>query len=154
MPETTTLSNGVNKFVLIIISVAVMVGGGAFYGGMKYAQSRIAGGRGNFINLTQEERQQRSQQFGANAGGVRTRQGGGGFTAGEIIAKDEKSVTLKIQDGGSKIVFFSDTTEIAKSVSGVSGDLVIGKNITVNGTANSDGSVTAQTIQLRPTPNQ
>ncbi|MDO8600069.1 MAG: hypothetical protein Q7R73_00405 [bacterium] len=139
-----------NKLILVVISVAVVVGGGAFYGGMKYAQSRAAGGRGNFANLSPEERQQRLQQFGANAGDVRPRQGGGGFIAGEIISKDDKSVTLKLQDGGSKIVFFSDVTEIVKSISGVSGDLAIGKNITVNGVANSDGSVTAGMIQLRP----
>ena len=74
----------------------------------------------------------------------------GGFTAGEIIAKDDKSVTVKLQNGGSKIVFLSDSTEITKSAEGALSDLEIGKNISVNGTTNSDGSVTAHTIQLRP----
>lgn len=139
-----------NKLITMVIAVAVVVGGGAFYGGMKYAQSKISsGGRGNFANLSSEERQQRLQQFGANGGGVRSRQSGGGFTAGEIISKDDKSVTIKLRDGGSKIIFFSGATEITKSVGGVSGDLTIGKNITVSGTANSDGSVTAGMIQLR-----
>lgn len=151
-----------NKLIPIIIAVAVIVGGGAFYGGMKYAEGRSPAGqfsRGNFQelqNLSPEERQQRLQELGANAGaGFRggaggSQRSGGGFTVGEIISKDEKSVTIKLQNGGSKIIFLSDSTEITKSAAGTLGDLEVGKNISVNGTANSDGSVTAQSIQLRP----
>ena len=151
-----------NKLITIVIATAVVVGGGAFFGGMKYAESKSPRGRlsqadfQNLQNLSPEERQQRLQELGANAGaGFRGgagggQRGGGGFTAGEIIAKDDKSVTVKLQDGGSKIVFLSDSTEITKSVAGALSDLEIGKNISVNGTANSDGSITAQTIQLRP----
>ncbi len=151
-----------NKLITIVIAVAVVVGGGAFYGGMKYAQSKAPQGRlsqtdfHNLQNLSPEARQQRIQQLGANAGGFRGGSGGnrsgGGFTAGEIISKDDKSVTVKLQDGGSKIIFLSDSTEITKSATGALSDLEVGKNISVNGTANSDGSVTAQSIQLRPIP--
>ncbi len=157
------MSNGVNKLITIVIAVAVVVGGGAFYGGMKYAESKSPRGqfsRADFQNLSPEERQQRLQELGANAGGFRGgsgggQRGGGGFTTGEIISKDDKSVTVKLRDGGSKIVFLSDSTEITKSAAGVLSDLEIGKNISVNGTSNSDGSVTAQAIQLRPVnPNQ
>jgi len=151
-----------NKLIAIVIATAVVVGGGAFFGGMKYAESKSPRGRvsqadfQNLQNLSPEERQQRLQELGANAGGFRGRsgsgqRGGGGFTAGEIIAKDDKSITVKLQSGGSKIVFLSDSTEITKSAAGTLSDLEVGKNISVNGTANSDGSVTAQTIQLRPT---
>ncbi len=151
-----------NKLITIVIAVAVVVGGGAFYGGMKYAQSKAPQGRlsqtdfQNLQNLSPEERQQRIQQLGANAGAgfrggaVGSQRGGGGLTSGEIISKDEKSVTVKLQDGGSKIIFLSDSTQITKSATGALSDLEVGKNISVNGTANSDGSVTAQTIQLRP----
>jgi hypothetical protein len=147
---------------LIVIVTAVVVGGGAFFGGMKYAESKSPQGRvsqadfQNLQNLSPEERQQRLQELGANAGaGFRGgagggQRGGGGLTAGEIIVKDDKSLIVKLQDGGSKIVFLSDSTEITKSAAGALSDLEVGKNITINGTANSDGSVTAQSIQLRP----
>jgi len=69
---------------------------------------------------------------------------------GEIIAKDEQTVTVKLSDGGSKIVFFSDTTQIDKFAAGTLADLEIGMTIIANGTANQDGSVVAKTIQLRP----
>lgn len=155
-----------NKLIAIVIATAVVVGGGAFYGGMKYAESKSPRRLSqadfqNLQNLSPEERQQRLQELGANASGAfggdhaggsgfRGGQRGGGFTAGEIIAKDDKSVTIKLQNGGSKIIFLSDSTEITKSASGTLGDLEVGKNVSVNGTVNSDGSVTAQMIQLRP----
>ena len=153
-----------NKLIAIVIAVAVVVGGGAFFGGMKYAESKSPQGRvsqadfQNLQNLSPEERQQRLQELGANAGaGFRGgagggQRGGGGLTAGEIIAKDDKSITVKLSDGGSKIVFLSDSTTISKMTDGTKSDLEIGKQVTVNGSADSDGSVTAQNIQLRPVP--
>ncbi len=123
-----------------------MVGGGAFYGGMKYAQGKNS--RGSFANLTSEQR----QQLGANIGGQGGFRGGqgGGAVAGDIISKDSQSITVKMRDGSSKIVFFSDTTEVSKFVAGTSADLAVGKTIIVMGKTNSDGSVTATTIQFRP----
>lgn len=141
------------KFLFIIIAIAI-IGGASFYGGIKYARSKGSSGqfsRADFQNLSPEERQQRAKDFGGDIGrGPRGNRDGGGFAAGEILSKEDKSVTIKLQDGGSKIIFLSDSTEITKSVAGSLDDLEIGKNITANGTANSDGSITAQTIQLRP----
>lgn len=131
-----------NKIFLSVSATAIIVGVGAFYGGMKYAQ-----------NQALADRQQRMQQFGAGNGfrnGAQGNRMNGGFVSGEILAKDDKSITIKMRDNGSKIIFYSDTTEIGKFVKGVAGDLAIGKTVSVNGTANSDGSVTAQSIQVRP----
>lgn len=141
------------KLLLVAVAVAVLVGSGAFYGGMKYAQARRGG---NFANLTPEQR----QQFTANAGaGFRGGAGQGrggtgmGFISGEIISKDDKSITIKMRDGGSKIVFYSDSTGVEKFVDGTASDLEIGKSVSANGITNQDGSITAQSIQLRPTIN-
>ncbi len=148
-----------NKLIIIIITVKIIVGGGSFYVGMKYTESKNSQSRlwqANFQNLqnfSSEERQRMLQDLGTNAGGSRVGKTGGGFTSGEIISKDDKSVTVKLQDGGSKIIFFSDSTEITKSAQGFLSDLTVGAQISVNGTANSDGSATAQTIQLRPVLN-
>lgn len=166
-----------NKTIIpIIILMALIFGGGGFYGGMKYSQSKNSqvdfsaqggsalGGR-DFGNLTPEQMQQRFQQMGAN-GGARPRQGSGGqgFAAGEIISKDDKSITVKMPtpgqnanssgQGSTKIIFYSSSTEIGKSVSGATADLEVGKTVTINGSANSDGSITAQSIQIRPVINQ
>jgi len=143
------------KKILPIIVMILLVGAGAFYGGMKYQQSKSpAAASGNF------------QRGAANISGV-LRNGrtggnsGGGFATGEIIAKDDKSVTVQLRSpqnatgtastqAGSKIIFLSASTDITKSASGTPADLQVGQTVTVSGTANADGSLTAQSIQLRP----
>ncbi|MCX6738320.1 MAG: hypothetical protein NTY11_02810 [Candidatus Parcubacteria bacterium] len=137
-----------NKIIIIIsIAVIIVVGGLMFYGGMKYGQGKspTGFGLGNFQNLTPEQRQQRM------AAGTRgSRVGTANFISGEVIAQDDKSVTIKLQDGGSKIIFYSNSIDISKTVAGTIQDLTISKTILVDGTANQDGSVTANSIQVRP----
>ncbi len=150
----------INKFHMklsnIIIPVtlaAVVAGGGGFFGGMKYDASQTSSKTGqfqNFANMTAEQRQAFQQRGGSgNTNG--TRRLGGGMIGGEILSKDDKSIIVKDATGGSKIIFLSPSTTISKMTDGTTNDLTVGKNITVNGTANSDGSIAAQSIQLRPT---
>jgi hypothetical protein len=151
-----------NKNIITsIIITAVVFGAGGFYGGMKYAASKGLSLQ-NLENLTPEQRQQLFQQSRSNVSGNSSTgrrtgtngQPGGGFTSGDIIARDDKSITIKMPDGSSKIIFYSGSTQISKSASGVADDLQVGKTVQINGTANSDGSITAQNIQLRNPLNQ
>ncbi len=129
----------------IVVAVAIVVGCGSFYGGTKYDQSAMAA-----------TRQARFGQFAVGAGGVGGRGGrgpggmGGGFVSGDILSKDDKSLTIKLRSGGSQIVFLSDSTQVLKSTAGSMQDLIVGDQVTVTGGTNSDGSVTAQMIQIRP----
>lgn len=132
-----------NKKVFYYILVAVIAAGVGFFGGMSYGQSSSQN------NLSQQ---------GAGGFGARQRGGApgttganrGGLINGQIVNKDDKSVTIKLRTGGSQFVFFSPSTQILKSDSGTADDLKAGDNIMVSGTANSDGSVSAQMIQIRP----
>jgi hypothetical protein len=146
--------------LVIIVVAGLILLSGSFYGGMQYgAKNAIKiqvsqGGRnnvGSFAGGGQRMVGQGGQQrAGGVQGGGMGNGGAGDFTAGEIIFKDDTSVTIKTRDGGSKIVFFSDKTLIDKSVSGATGDLSVGQQITVNGKTSTDGSVIAQNIQIRP----
>ena len=110
-----------------------------FFGGMKYQQSK-------------EPAFLRQGGFqGTRAGSDRTG-GNAGFRPvnGEIIGADEESITVKLSDGSSKIVLLSDKTEINKAATATKEDLKVGEKVSVFGTDNSDGSVTAQNIQLNP----
>ncbi|MBI4450310.1 hypothetical protein HY634_04575 [Candidatus Uhrbacteria bacterium] len=146
------------KMLIRIAGALVVVGGAAFYGGMRYERMRPSlsterGDAQNFRNLSPEEREQRRAQFGgAGGGGMVGRTGGrqGDAVIGEIIASNATSVTVKLRDGGTKTVLLADRTEIGKSIDGTRDDLVVGTMVFVNGSANSDGSVTAQSIQIRP----
>ncbi|MEQ1500047.1 MAG: hypothetical protein ABL917_01590 [Parcubacteria group bacterium] len=126
-----------NKKIIITVVVMVCV---ALYGGFIYGKSKTPL-RGQFAN----------GQFPGNQNGPRgTGMMNGGFTMGEIIFKDATSVTIKMQDGSTKIALIATSTQVMKSTSGTFSDLNIGTNITISGTSNSDGSVTAQSVQIRP----
>lgn len=126
---------------------AIILGGAAFYGGLKYGQSSSS------KNLQQRMQQQRGGRTGGMPAGFGMGQGGqgGGFVVGEILSKDANGVTLKMRDGGSKIIFVSgSSTEISKFAAGTLNDLTVGENVSINGKANADGSITAQSVQIRP----
>lgn len=134
------------KFIYVTIIAAILVGAVVFYGGMKYSRAKA------MPNFSQKQFGQ--GQFAPGDRNGAQRPSSGGFTGGEIISKDDKSITIKSSDGGSKIIFISDATEVLKSVTASSTDLNIGDDIMVNGTANQDGSITAQSVQIRPVAEQ
>lgn len=138
--------NNMKKTLSIIIVIAVIVGGGAFFVGYKIGRS---GGVSNErINGDMNFAKGNMQSLPSGSGfGVRN---GGGMTSGEILSKDDNSITIKLNDGGSKIVFYSEVTEISKTIDGIVADLEVGKTVMVSGTTNQDGSITAKTVQLRP----
>jgi len=136
------------KNLWVVVLVIVLMGG-SFYGGMTYGQSSAAQNSAqNGRNFAGGRMGGAGGQAGSpgGAGGAR----GGNATVGQVLSKDDKSVTLKLNNGGSVVVFFSGTTQLSKSVSATVDDLAVGKNLLVTGTKNTDGSVIAQMIQLRP----
>ena len=121
-----------------VVAVAVIVGV-SFLGGVQYGKSQIPtgarGGAGQYSGVAT-----RGARGGMN----------GGLISGSVVSSDAQSITVSIPAGGSKIIYLSDSTQIMKSTEGGKTDLQTGTNIIVTGTANPDGSVIAQSIQIRP----
>lgn len=90
------------KKILLIVVAFIVVAGGSFYGGTKYAQSQTpqkTGAAGTAF------RNGRTMATGT-AGIGRTNGGAAAnFANGDIIAKDDKSITVKLQTGRSRLLF-------------------------------------------------
>ncbi len=125
------------NIIPIFIVIVIIVGAGAFFAGTKYQS--VQGTRGNFGNG-----QFRGRGFNTPSGTNRS------VLRGSVIDMSGSSMTIKLQDGSSKIVILSDKTVINKSTQGTKDDLKSGENVAVFGSNNSDGSVTAEDIQLNP----
>lgn len=125
-----------NKIMLAVIGLLIV--GGSFWAGMKYQESqrttqfRMFAGQG-----------ERNGQLNGRTAGFRP-------VSGEILSAEEKSLIVKLSDGSSKLVFMSDSTGINKSTEGAKEDLKAGEKVMVIGTENSDGSITAQNVQINP----
>ncbi len=74
--------------------------------------------------------------------------GAGGMAVGTILDKDADSLTIETSDGGSRIVFYSDSTEVSISEEGTTSDLATGETVSVTGATNDDGTMTASRIQV------
>lgn len=134
------------QFTPAAIALIVVVGVAGFFAGTKYQS-----GRQPSFNR---------QAFGGVQGAPGMRNAGnGGRTgmnrpvSGDVISSDEKSMTVKMMDGSSKIVLITSTTQINKASEATKADITTGTKVAVFGITNSDGSVTAQNIQLNPVLN-
>ena len=134
-----------NHIIGVVVAVLV-VGGVAFYAGTAFGKGQAPAGQRTF-----------SANFGgAGAAGGFAGRGGrgganGGFTAGKIISAGNGSISIQMQNGSSsEIVLLGTNTQIMKSVAGSASDLTVGQNVTIQGTPNSDGSLSATSIQIIP----
>lgn len=131
-----------NKNIILVIVLIIVMGGAGFFGGIKYQQGKVP----------------RMDQFGRNENslnnrnqmGIGQKRMGNGQIVGEIVSVDEKTMTVKMTDGSSKIVLLSENTAVSKSTEAQKSELKVGVRVAVFGTPNTDGSVTGQNIELEP----
>jgi hypothetical protein len=135
-----------NNQIIITVLIGIIALGAGFFGGMQYQKSQrlsFGNANGQLGMMRQSGAGNMMYRGGAGAAGARP-------VMGQIISSDDKSVTVKMQDGSTKIVLLSSSTSINKAAEGTTADLKSGETIAAFGTANSDGSITAQSIQLNP----
>ena len=130
------------KNTIIIGIIALLVGGGIGYSiphgaaaaPAQFSRNSFQGGNGMF----------------ATRGG----NNGTGMLAGTVVSKDSGSITLNTRDGSSHVVLITPDTTVSKSVQGSLSDIATGDSIITSGTLNSDGSISASLIQIRPSSTQ
>lgn len=128
---------------IVVFLITIGVGAVAFYGGMQYQLSKQAVGGRNFM-MSQ-------QGVGRTGTGTGTRRiGNGQPISGEIINIDTDSLTVKLTDGSSRIILLNDKTIYNKTASVEKTELKVGEKVGIFGSTNTDGSVSAQNVQLNP----
>ena len=134
---------GTKQWVTLAV-VAVVFAGGGFWGGTQYAASQRPSFGGNFAGRT-------------GAGGFTRGGAGGGTTFGTILSMSNGSITVQLPtatstgaSSGTKLVLVDTSTQVNEMQTVPTSNLKTGQSVIVSGTANSDGSITAQMIQIRP----
>ena len=118
-----------------IWAVAVVV---ALVAGIFWGKGMAAGGSGQFAN---------SGYSSSTRGGFRTGSSGSVFQ-GQVSAISGSDITLQLQNGNSEVVLYSSSTPITEPTNVSISKVATGSNIRVMGTQNSDGSVTASSIEI------
>ena len=124
------------KRVFASIGIIILLGA-SFWGGILYQKAHAASAFGQF------------RTAGAAGLGGRFGAAGTGATVGTILSSDSGSITVQMQDGSTKIIFVTNSTPIMKTLRGTLTDLSVGTPVSITGSANADGSITAQAIQIR-----
>jgi hypothetical protein len=131
-----------NTMILVAVVLIIIAAAGGFFGGMMYQKNQTptfgaAAGRGNFAG-----------RFGTGQGG----QNAAAFrpVRGQVLDMSSDSMTVKLSNGSTEIVVLSSSTAFMQSTKAGLSDIKTGDTVNVVGTANSDGSVTAQDVQINP----
>jgi hypothetical protein len=135
------------KPVIPVILILIGLGVG-FFGGFEYRTYQLNKARVGFTGANGG-----FQRFNGALGARGNNQNGGfrgGAINGSILSMDSNSITVKLNDGSTKIVVLSGSTTYSNTTSALVTDLKTGINVAVFGTPNSDGSVTATIVQLNP----
>ncbi len=114
----------------------------AFVGGLYYGKASASPAAGGHAALNETGAAGGRGNFGGN-------RAGGGFVAGTITAIDPQSITIELPNGNSEVVFYSASTSVVKPSLASTTDLAPGTSVMIAGTQNADGSLTAQSIQIR-----
>lgn len=135
-----------NKTSIIAGVLVIVAGVGGFFGGKYYQAVQTTSRFGQFAGRQGGQTGAFYRRFGQGD----QRGQGMNIVRGQVINTDMNSITVKLSDGSTKIIVVGSSASIYQSTKGTLTDLKTGDIINVFGTANSDGSVTAQNIQINP----
>lgn len=144
--EVRSAFGGKTNTIILVVILLLVVGGASFATGYKVAEGKN--------KLSAFTRNGVGQMMARGDRNIPNQQGnmmrGNRQIAGEVIALDDTTMTIKMPDGSSKIVLLSSTTTVSKSVDAPKTELKVGSKVAVFGAQNTDGSQTATQIELDP----
>lgn len=147
MNQTLRIALGV---VVVLILVA-----GSFYGGTLYGKQQAE-------DSVPEAFRERMAQFAQSGGAAGTHEGGvgqggfgrfggqGGGLVGQIEEINGDTLVITNMNGQQTRVQVTETTLIEKYASVTVAELEPGEQVTVSGSENEDGSITARSVQVAP----
>lgn len=139
-----------NKIIVPILVTVVVAGGIGFYAGMQVGKGAAPASGGS---VSYQGGGGQGFQGGAGGPSGAGRRGGlaGGIVTGQVLSLSGGNLTVQSRSGSSQLVILPGSAAVTKSVSGSASDITAGETVMIQGTPNSDGSITAQTVQIRPT---
>jgi len=144
------MKNASTKQALTLATAVFVSLGIGFYSGTKYISNKKPEFVNQFNQRNRDQAGQSRQILGASGQKTGGMPGGSRPVVGEVIANDSKTITIKQGDGSSKLVLISSTTTVSKAQPADTSSLLVGEKVSVFGNQNSDGSTTAQNIQINP----
>lgn len=151
-----------NKQTLLVGTLALLIGiSGGMYGGVKLGTAKNFSGffgdddaRGGY-NQSHDGRmfggqKHRNEFENTDAHRSASRSGivRGGSIVGEVLAKDDTSITIKTPDGSSIVVFYGESTAVGTLSKAHKEDIATEQKVRVIGAENTDGSIAAQSIHI------
>lgn len=137
--------------IIVVVVVVLVVAAGSFYGGMTYGKSQASAATpAGFPGFDGQGAPRDFQGFrgqGQNgaADGVQP-----GSTFGQIESIDGNTLSITDRNGNPVTVQVTDTTLIEKNASVSVSDLATGDTVIISGSDNTDGSITARSVQVAP----
>lgn len=132
------------KNYIVIGLILVVILAVSFMSGIKFQQSK------NTTSFQDGGTSNRLFQGGQRQGGQVTQRQGFRSNVGEILSIDEETITIKMNDGSTKLILTPKNVTISKYENVDKTELKVGERIAVMGSENSDGSVTASNVQINP----
>jgi hypothetical protein len=123
-----------------VIAISMVIG---FLGGYVYRDKKVI----KFVGGMVDENRQFVGRGQGGTGVVGQMRLGFRPTSGEVLEINDKTLTLKTENG-SKVIVLSDTTTINKPTTIDKTEIKVGTKLSVFGQESSDGTINANMIQL------
>ncbi len=135
--------------IVLAVVVVIIVAGGSFYGGVLYGQGQSQTARSG-ANRFNNNPNGGYFQVGPGGQGFQGQRGqGGGAVFGQV--SEVGAGYLVVDNNGTQTkVTVTDTTLMEKNVSVKLTDFAVGDTVIVSGTAATDGTITARSVQSSP----